>query len=206
MVRGPNYLTDKVKVRAGPSLMEPVGFVLRFARNPVKQVTGESWFLDLHNRPNRPFLFITNFVLPDVGNWFTFWARRKDMPRDPVFERMLQDYMEGDDAYRDSRLKLIPGIAKGSFIAKSAVGNKPGIIGTKMLTKYYRGDNCFEVVVDISSSATAASLMKVVAGFASGLDLELALLFESQSKDELPERMLGGVGIHQPNLTPPWHQ
>jgi hypothetical protein len=206
-VRGPNYLVDKIKIPAGPSIMEPIDMVLRFSKDPIKRVISERWFQEQHYQiPNRPFLFITNFVLPDVGNWLAFWARREGVEKDPIFERMLQDYMQGDDEFRDQRLKIIPGIGKGSFIAKSAIGNKPGIVGTKMKTQYYQGQNCFEVVVDVSSSATAASLMGVVSKFASGLDLELAFLFESKSKDELPERIIGGVGIHQPKLIPPWNQ
>ena len=46
--------------------------------------------------------------------------------------------------------------------------------------------------------------LNVVAGYASSLDLELAFLFESQSVDELPERMLGGIRVSRPLLTPPW--
>ena len=46
--------------------------------------------------------------------------------------------------------------------------------------------------------------LRVVAGYASGLDLELAFLIESQSEDELPERVLGGIRVRKPLLTPPW--
>lgn len=46
--------------------------------------------------------------------------------------------------------------------------------------------------------------LRVVAGYANQLDLELAFLLESQSPDELPERVLGGVRVHRPILTPPW--
>jgi hypothetical protein len=44
----------------------------------------------------------------------------------------------------------------------------------------------------------------VVAGYANQLDLELAFLIESQTEEELPERILGGIRVHKPVLTPPW--
>jgi hypothetical protein len=117
---------------------------------------------------------------------------------------MLREYCDGDDEFRNQRLKLIPGIPKGSFVARSVVGNRPAILGTKVDTSYYRGHRWFEVVIDLGSSSAATGVLSVVKGYASGLDIELAWLLESKTEEELPERMLGGVGFHRPNMTTEW--
>jgi len=154
----------------------------------------------------RPFLFITNFVMPGVGNWVTYFARRRGEEIDPVFEEMLEEFIEGDDDFRNARFKIIPGIPEGSYMVKMAVGNKPAILGTKLTTKYHKGPNCFEVSVDVSSSTIALGLLKLVTGYASSLDLELAFLIESQKPEHLPERLIGGIRAKQPMLVPPWNQ
>jgi len=136
----------------------------------------------------------------------TYFARRRTEEADPVFEEMLEEFIEGDDEYRNSRFKIIPGIPEGSYMVKMAVGNKPAILGTKLTTKYYKGPNCFEVSVDISSSTIALGLLRLVTSYASGLDLELAFLIESQKPEHLPERLLGGIRAKQPMLVPPWDQ
>lgn len=87
---------------------------------------------------------------------------------------------------------------------RTAVGNKPALLGTKMTTKYYKGDNFFEVAVDVGSSTVALGILRVVLGYANSLDLELSFLIESQSEEELPERLLGGLRVRKPILTPAW--
>lgn len=207
MIRGPNYLEDQVKIPSKPSAMEVVGMHFTFARDPVPNITAQPGsVVDTQHagRKDRPFLFVTNFMVPNVGNWVTYFARRRGQPEDPVFERMLKQFIDGDDEYRNSRFKIIPGIPDGGFIVRTAVGNKPAILGTKLNTKYYKGDNCFEVEVDVGSSTVAMGILSILTPYASTVLLELAFLFESQSPDELPERVLGGVRAVRPMLTPPW--
>jgi hypothetical protein len=88
-------------------------------------------------------------------------------------------------------------------VAKKAVGNKPALIG-KILTTYHRDveNRWFEVCVDVGSSKVAGAMMGAVKGFASTLTLQLGFLIEGQCEDDLPERMLGGVTICTPQMTP----
>jgi hypothetical protein len=207
-IRGNNYLQDGVKIPSKVSAMEIVALQYTFSRNPIPHIASHpaSIVQEQHvGRKDRPFLFITNFLIPNVGNWVTYFARRRGEEIDPVFEKMLQEFMDGDDEFRNQRLKIIPGIGpEGNWIVRTAVGNKPAILGTKLTTKYHRGENYFEVEVDVGSSTVAMGLLNLVAGYCTSLDLEIAFLFESKSPDELPERVLGGVRAHRPNLTPPW--
>jgi hypothetical protein len=44
-------------------------------------------------------------------------------------------------------------VVQGNFIVKNAVGAKPAILGKKLKQSYYRGENYFELDVDIASSS-----------------------------------------------------
>jgi hypothetical protein len=207
MIRGPGYLENKIKVPSKVSAMECVGTHFTFSRDPIRNISSAPGHViqEQHvGKADRPFLFVTNFVVPQIGNWVCYFARRRGVEEDAVFEKMLKEFIEGTDAQRNARFKIIPGIPEGNFIVRSAVGNKPALIGNKIDTKYYKGDNFFEVEVDVGSSMVAIGILRVVAGYAASLDLELAFLIESQSEDELPERVLGGIRVRKPALTPPW--
>ena len=160
-IRGPGYLENRVKIPSKPSAMECIGTHFSFSRDPIRNITSAPGHVvqEQHvGRSDRPFLFVTNFIVPQIGNWVCYFARRRTQPEDPVFENMLQEFIDGTDAHRNSRFKIIPGIPEGNFIVRSTVGNKPALLGNKIDTKYYRGDNFFEVEVDVGSSVVAIGM------------------------------------------------
>ncbi len=77
-------------------------------------------------------------------------------------------FLAGDDAHRNAVFKLIPRIAKGSWIIKQSVGSTPVILGRKLQCSYHRGqvpgsDACYlEVDVDVASSSVAAHVVGLV--------------------------------------------
>jgi Protein ENHANCED DISEASE RESISTANCE 2, C-terminal len=54
-----------------------------------------------------------------------------------------------DNPYHNSRFKLIPKVVDGPFIVRKAVGSTPCLLGTKVLTRYYRGDNYMETNIEV---------------------------------------------------------
>lgn len=112
---------------------------------------------------------------------------------------MLKEFIDGDDQYRNSKLKIIPSIVEGSYLARKAV-DRPALLAKRIETDYYSGDNCFEVSINISSSRLAKSLLGLVKGYAATLVVDLAFLFESQTEEELPEILLGGSRFYWPDL------
>lgn len=50
----------------------------------------------------------------------------------------VRRFLHGDDRERAARFKLIPGIAKGTWIIKQSVGNTPVLLGRKLRTSYFR--------------------------------------------------------------------
>jgi len=121
-----------------------------------------------------------------------------------AFFRAFSEFIQGDgpdaDKFRNSKFKLIPNIAKGSWIIKQAVGTTPVILGQKLLTKYYRGSNYFEVDVDIGANSVAASITNLVCGATKTLALDMGVLIEGQCVEQLPEQLLGTVRLDKLDL------
>jgi hypothetical protein len=62
-------------------------------------------------------------------------CRQEDTPLGRVFR---QFFIDGDEAYRNNRFKLIPTIVEGNYLVRKAVGSKPAILGTKLKQHYYK--------------------------------------------------------------------
>lgn len=103
-VRGPGYLQNRVKIPARVSAMEMLGSQFIFSKDPITNITAAPGHLvqEQHvGQADRPFLFVTNFIVPQIGNWVTYFARRRGQDEDLVFEKMLQQFMDGDDENRN---------------------------------------------------------------------------------------------------------
>ncbi|XP_028780124.1 protein ENHANCED DISEASE RESISTANCE 2-like [Neltuma alba] len=106
----------------------------------------------------------------------------------------MDKFLKGDDAFKNSRLKLIANIVKGPWIVKKAVGEQAiCIIGRALTCKYCTGENFLEVDIDIGSSMVASAIVHLAFGYVSTLTVDLAFLIESQAEYELPEKLLGAV-------------
>ena len=56
-----------------------------------------------------------------------------------------------------------------------------------------RGPRYFEVDVDVSSSSVAANIVGLVQGMTRSLVVDMAIVLEGHSPEELPEQLLGTV-------------
>lgn len=79
-----------------------------------------------------------------------------------AWTKLLQQFWKADQHYCDSRFKLIPAVIEGSWAIKMAVGQKPALSGKKLQQKYFCGKNYFEMDVDVSSSAIATGILRMV--------------------------------------------
>ncbi|KAK9823769.1 hypothetical protein WJX72_005371 [[Myrmecia] bisecta] len=113
------------------------------------------------------------------------------------FDLCLARFLAGDDAASEARrhrtFKLIPSVVKGSWVIKQSVGNTPVLLGRKLTTRYFRGPGYFEVDVDVGSSRAASSVVGLVSGATTSLVIDMAILLEGHTADELPEFLLGTV-------------
>jgi len=203
-LRGPGYLTDKVKINSAVSAMELVQMQWSFVDEPIRNIAsreGELVQNEHEGRSDREFMLVINFMVPTIGNWACYFLRREGQP-DPTFDRLLKRFIEEDDEYRNSRFKIIPSVVDGSYLAKKGIGNTPAILGKKIKCEYFHGSNWFEVCVDVGSSRVAGSLMGLVKSYAATLVIDLAFLIEAQTVEELPERLIGGARMYKPLMYP----
>lgn len=198
MVRGPEYLSNRVKVPAGEYLLKPLGFdwirgstkigeVLKHPNSRVRKATEDECLTG-----DKPFVWAFNLQVPSKDNYS---AIAYFTTKEPIPEGSLMDqFLKGDDGFRNSRLKLIANIVKGPWIVRKAVGEQAiCIIGRALSCKYCVSDNFLEVDVDIGSSMVASAIVHLAFGYITTLTVDLAFLIEGQTESELPEQILGAV-------------
>nr|AAD20693.1 unknown protein [Arabidopsis thaliana] len=174
LIRGKTYLDDQKKVKAKGTLMEMV------AADWLKSDKRED---DLGSRPGG---------IVQVPGSTTYSLVLYYMMSTPIEEHpLLVSFVNGDDAYRNSRFKLIPYISKGSWIVKQSVGKKACLIGQALEINYFRGKNYIELGVDIGSSTVARGVVSLVLGYLNKLVIEMAFLIQANTEEELPEYLLG---------------
>ncbi|KDP44376.1 hypothetical protein JCGZ_20056 [Jatropha curcas] len=191
LIRGQNYLKDREKVKAKGTLMQMVG--ADWLRSDQRED-------DLGGRPesivqkyasqNRPeFFFIVNIQVPGstLYTLALYYMLKTPLEETPV----LYNFVNGDDAYRNSRFKLIPYISKGSWIVKQSVGKKACLVGQALESHYIRGKNYLELEIDVGSSTVARGVVNLVLGYLNNLVIEMAFLIQAETEEELPEFLLG---------------
>ncbi|MBA0680401.1 hypothetical protein Goari_012101, partial [Gossypium aridum] len=115
------------------------------------------------------------------------------LTRELVPGSLLQRFVDGDDEFRNSRLKLIPSVPKGSWIVRQSVGSTPCLLGKAVDCNYIRGPKYLEVDIDIGSSTVANGVLGLVTGVIRTLVVDMAFLVQANTTDELPERLIGAV-------------
>ena len=126
------------------------------------------------------------------------WISASESPE----RKILENFILGDDGFRNGRLKIIPNVVEGPWIAKKACGSTPAIIGKKLTTTYSEDPARFlEVNIDVFSSTAARTMLGVLVGAAKRLVIDVAVVLEGQAPDELPERIIGGFKVRFVDLT-----
>lgn len=206
-VRSRHFCYDKSKIPAGKHLMDLVAVdwfkdtrrmdhVAR-RRGCAAQVASEKGL----------FSIVFNLQVPGSTHYsMIFYFVMKQL----VPGSLLQRFVDGDDEFRNSRLKLIPSVPKGSWIVRQSVGSTPCLLGKAVDCNYIRGPNYLEIDVDIGSSTVANGVLGLVIGVITSLVVEMAFLVQANTTDELPERLISAVRVSHielssaivPNLDP----
>ncbi|GAU48297.1 hypothetical protein TSUD_236670 [Trifolium subterraneum] len=191
-VRSKHFCYDKSKVPAGKHLLDLVA--VDWFRDSKRmdhvakrhgcaaQVASEKGF----------FSIIINLQVPASSHYsMVFYFVTKEL----VPGTLLQRFVDGDDEFRNSRLKLIPSVPKGSWIVRQSVGSTPCLLGKAVDCNYIRGPKYLEIDVDIGSSTVANGVLGLVIGVITTLVVDMAFLVQANSSDELPERLIGAVRV-----------
>ncbi|XP_010242523.1 PREDICTED: protein ENHANCED DISEASE RESISTANCE 2-like isoform X2 [Nelumbo nucifera] len=197
-VRSKTFCFNKTKIPAGKYLMELVAVdwfkdtkrMDHVARRKgcAVQVASEKGFFSL----------AINLQVPGSTHYsMVFYFVTKQL----VPGSLLQRFVDGDDEFRNSRLKLIPSVAKGSWIVRQSVGRTPCLLGKAVDCNYIRGPKYLEIDVDIGSSTVANGVLGLVCGVITTLVVDMAFLVQANTVDELPERLLGAVRVAHVKLS-----
>ncbi|XP_059287200.1 protein ENHANCED DISEASE RESISTANCE 2 isoform X3 [Lycium ferocissimum] len=189
-VRSKNFCYDKSKVPAGKPLMDLVAVdwfkdtkrMDHVARRPgcAAQVATEKGLFSL----------VVNVQVPGSTHYsMVFYFVMKELTPGSL----LQRFVDGDDEFRNSRMKLIPSVPKGSWIVRQSVGSTPCILGKAVDCNYIRGPKYLEIDVDIGSSTVANGVLGLVIGVITSLVVDMAFLVQGNTPDELPEQLIGAV-------------
>ncbi|KAG6476438.1 hypothetical protein ZIOFF_065679 [Zingiber officinale] len=163
LIRGESYLHDNLKIKANGTLMQMV------AADWLKSDRRED---DLASRPGAivhkyllqggsEFFFIVHVQVAGSTTYSLTLYFIMDTPL--VNVPLLERFVKGDDAYRNSRFKLIPYISKGSWIVKQSVGKKACLVGQALNLNYFCGSNFMEV--DSYGYGSPISVMNPVMNF-----------------------------------------
>lgn len=189
-VRSKSYCYDKSKIPAGKHIMDLVAVdwfkdtkrMDHVARRPgcAAQVASEKGHFSL----------VINVQVPGSTHYSMvfYFVTKKITPRS-----LLQRFVDGDDEFRNSRLKLIPSVPKGSWIVRQSVGSTPCLLGKAVDCNYIRGPKYLEIDVDIGSSTVANGVLGLVVGVITTLVVDMAFLIQANTPEELPERLIGAV-------------
>lgn len=141
-VRSKNFFTDKSKIPGGKHLMDLVA-VDWFKNTKRMDNLGKRSGCAAQVAADRGhFSFVVNLQVPGSTHYsMVFYFVIKELVRGSL----LQRFVDGDDEFRNSRLKLIPSVPKGSWIVRQSVGSTPCLLGKSVDCNYVRGPSYLEV-------------------------------------------------------------
>ena len=128
-----------------------------------------------------------------------------NIERVEAFDRLLQQFMEGDDEFRDSTLKIIPRVSEGSWVVKKGVGRVPAILGKKVKQTYHiarneDGSSVVEVDADLATSRIAGQIVGLIKSYCKTIVVDMSFLLQGDSEETLPESLIGGIRIHKADM------
>ncbi|KAH9753079.1 protein ENHANCED DISEASE RESISTANCE 2-like [Citrus sinensis] len=159
-VRSKHFCYDKTKIPAGKHLMDLVAVDWFKDTKRMDHVTRHQSCAAQVASEKGLFSLIFNLQVPGSTHYsmvFYFVTRQLAMGS------LLQRFVDGDDEFRNSRLKLIPSVPK--------------------------------IDVDIGSSTVANGVLGLVIAVITTLVVDMAFLVQANTADELPERLIGAVGV-----------
>lgn len=197
-VRSGTYNTDKVKCASGPAVFKLIGIDFyevpeathNIASHPKNRVNLA------YQRGDPAWVFVVNIMVPGppyLSFVIYFQGDKSVIDADTPFGRVARPFFYGnDDDFRNNRFKIIPKILDGNLIIKMAVKDTPALLGNKLKQYYYKGDNYFELDVDVGSSSVARNVVGLAMGYSKAIVVDMGFCLQGNEEDELPEVLMGG--------------
>ncbi|KAL8112768.1 hypothetical protein AgCh_020174 [Apium graveolens] len=197
-VRSKRFCYDKSKISAGKHLMNLVAVDWLKNTKRMDHVARRHGCAAQVASDKGHFSLVINLQVPGTTNYsMVFYFVTRGLVPGSLFQR----FVDGDDEFRNSRLKLIPSVPKGSWIVRQSVGSTPCLLGKAVDCNYIRGPKYLEIDVDIGSSTVANGVLGLVIGVMTSLVVEMAFLVQANTTDELPERLISAVRVSHIELS-----
>ncbi|GMJ00219.1 ENHANCED DISEASE RESISTANCE 2 [Hibiscus trionum] len=191
-VRSKHFCYNKTKIPAGKHVMDLVAVDWFKDTKRMDHVARRHGCAAQVASEKGLFSLVFNFQVPGSTHYsMVFYF----VTRELIPGSLLHRFVEGDDEFRNSRLKLIPSVPKGSWIVRQSVGSTPCLLGKAVDCNYIRGPKYLEVDIDIGSSTVANGVLGLVIGVITTLVVDMAFLVQANTTDELPERLIGAVRV-----------
>ncbi|WOG85744.1 hypothetical protein DCAR_0104937 [Daucus carota subsp. sativus] len=207
-LRSQTYFTKKAKAPSGPWLLQPAGVDWLRSYDKLDHVLGRTDNRVMNalrkaqsiGKNMKSFVMAVNLQMPGRENHSAVFYFSTD---DPIASGSLLDrFINGDDAFRNSRFKMVNRIVKGPWLVKNTVGNYSAcLLGKALSCSYHRGDNYLEIDVDIASSAIATTILHLALGCVTAVTIDMGFMVEAQCEEELPERLFGAVRISEMEMS-----
>jgi hypothetical protein len=92
-------------------------------------------------------------------------------------------------------------VIDGNMIIKMAVKDTPTLLGNKLKQYYHKGENYFELDVDVGSSNIAKNVVGLALGYAKNIVVDMGFCLQGNEEDELPEVLMGTCTCAHVDLT-----
>lgn len=199
-LRSTNYFTKKQKSPGGDYLLSPAGVdwlkstikLDNIMSRPANRVAHALRKAQSRGESQNSFIFAVNCELSGKEHYHLvlYFATEEPLPSDSP----LQRFIDGDDTYRNQRFKIVSQVVKGPWVVKAAAGQFGAfLVGKTVSCTYHRGPNYFEIDVDTGSWAILSAFVRLLLGYARSFTVDVGLVIEAQTEDELPERLIGAV-------------
>lgn len=197
-VRSATYNTDKVKCASAKSVFKLIGidfYEVPEATHNISSHPKNRVYL-ANQRGDPAWVFVINIMVPGPPHLsfvIYFQGDKSVIDADTPFGRVARPFFYGnDDEFRNNRFKIIPKILDGNLIIKMAVKDTPALLGNKLKQYYYKGDNYFELDVDVGSSSVARNVTGLAMGYSKAIVVDMGFCLQGNEEDELPEVLMGG--------------
>ncbi|XP_065850775.1 protein ENHANCED DISEASE RESISTANCE 2-like [Euphorbia lathyris] len=203
-LRSENYFTKRLKSPAGDYLLSPAGMDWIKCNSKLDHVLARPdnrVMLALRNAQSqgeslKSVVLAVNLQVPGKDQYSAvfYFVSEGPIPAGSLLYR----FVNGDDAFRNQRFKIVNRIVKGPWVVKKTVGNHSACLLGKALTcNYHKGPNYLEIDVDIASSKIATAILHLALGYVTSVSIDMGFVVESQTEDELPEKLIGAIRVCQ---------
>jgi len=131
-------------------------------------------------------------------NWISYFALPKNARKDPAnaqFFKCWDSLIKGDEKDRNHRIKVIPCVADGPWIVRAAIGGgkeshkgaTPTLVGEKVTTNYFEGEDYLEIDYNTAIDSVAVTSAKLAFDHSKKLVVDTAIILQADNETELPE-------------------